>query len=113
MATVILIALLVAGLIVAGYFLVSSRPAHPFRWESLSANGLIYVIVLWYVRSLIVLGLRDWHVRWQGPEDRITSIGLLLLIDVILVARVMSWKRYQRSYDAAAAAIRAEREATA
>lgn len=113
MATVILIALLLAGLVVAGFFLVSSRPAHPFRWESVSANGLIYVIVLWYVRSLVVLGLRHWRVRWDGAQDTVTSLGLLLLIDLILVARLMSWRRYSRSYNAASARIQEEGQRTA
>jgi predicted membrane-bound dolichyl-phosphate-mannose-protein mannosyltransferase len=89
--------LLVGGLVLALSFFIVHRPRYWFRPESINAVGLIWVIVILYARSLIVMILRGGPRSFEGVWDALFSLGLAALIDAYLAFRLVTFIRYRRN----------------
>jgi predicted membrane metal-binding protein len=105
---VILIALLTIGLVLSSAFLTQFRPRQwrrPAMWD---AVGWILIVWLWYVRGLTVV-----IARWpkttvpNGWLDLTASLGLLIVIDVLLAIRVVSFLSFRAADRKKAEAARA------
>jgi predicted membrane-bound dolichyl-phosphate-mannose-protein mannosyltransferase len=92
--------LLVGGLVLALSFFVVHRPRYWFRPESINAVGLIWVIVILYVRALAVMIIRGGPKPFEGFWDALFSLGLAALIDAYLAFRLITFLRYRRNHRA-------------
>jgi hypothetical protein len=86
--------LLVAGLVPALLFLMQHRPKQWRRLVAWDASGLVIVVALWYIRSIVIIML-----RWPGSPpssvgDAAWAIGMLVLIDVLLLVRLISYRKF-------------------
>lgn len=96
--TVLLWVMLVGGLAMTCYFLVVHRPTSWFRWEAINASGWVIAVAMYYVRSIALLALHGGQPHWQGATDAVTSLLLLGVVDLVIVARVVSFLTYRRQY---------------
>jgi hypothetical protein len=102
-ATVLLWVLLLAGLAGCTYFLLSNRPAHP-GLVTVVTHGFPVAVALSYLRSIILLVQRDGP-RWVGPAEIVSSLLTLLLVDAVVLAVVVVWRRYRDGFRAAERAL--------
>jgi hypothetical protein len=90
---------LAAGLVAAVAYLAIHRPRQWWRAATLNADGWVIIAALWYARSMIVLAMRG--AAYRTPVDAAVALGMLLLIDVMVIYRVVSFVRFRRTYRAA------------
>lgn len=101
---IILLTLLVTGLLLSSAFLTQFRPRQWRRAASWDAVGWILIAWLWYVRGLAVTAARWPNTTVpDGWFDLTASIGLLVVINVLLALRVVSFMSF-RSADRKASA---------
>ena len=95
--TALLLVLYVLGLAAALGFVSLYRPREWARAEAVNAAGWILVVPVVFVRGIVLIALRDWHVRpYEGWADAVVSLGTLALVDVLVLVRFVSFARYRR-----------------
>lgn len=99
---------LVPGAIFAGAFLLLHRPSRWFRRESLNAVGWVWVIFLFYIRSMISIALLHQAIIWRGPGNALNGLGFLFAIDFLVIYRVISFLQYRLTYRKRQAELEAE-----
>lgn len=93
---IILLSLLIVGLVFSSAFIAQFRPRQWRRAASWDAVGWILIAWLWYVRSIAVIAVR-WPktVVPDGWLDLTVTLGLLVMIDVLLALRVVSFMSFR------------------
>lgn len=91
--------LLVAGLVPALAFISQHRPRQWKRVAAWDASGWVILVALFYFRSIVLV-----VTRWPGSPPRgwfdgIFAVGLLVLIDVLLIVRVVSYRSFAQRED--------------
>ncbi len=95
-----ILVLLIAGFVPAVAFIGQHRPRQWRRMAAWDASGWVILVALWYFRSIVLV----WS-RWPGSSprgwaDAVFAVGVLLLLDVLLILRVMSYRSFtQRDQD--------------
>jgi len=87
---------LLIGFVSAVWFLAAHRPHLWWRAEALAAMGMPTAMALLCGRSLVLV-----LVTWPGTQPRTTgqavfSLITLALVDAVLVAKVISFRRFVR-----------------
>lgn len=91
---VTVLTLLSVGLVAALVFLSQHRPRQWRRLAAWDASGWVLLVALIFVRQIALLVL-----RWPGPAsvgvwDAVFGLGMLVLIDVLLLLRVVSYRSF-------------------
>jgi hypothetical protein len=91
-ATIVL--LLVVGFVPAVAFVSQHRPRQWRRMAAWDASGWVILVALWYFRSIVLVWARWPGSAPHGPLDAAFSIGLLIVLDVLLILRVISYRSF-------------------
>ncbi|MER7167017.1 hypothetical protein ABT336_13245 [Micromonospora sp. NPDC000207] len=91
---VAVLVLLIIGLVAALAFLSQHRPKQWRRLAAWDASGWVLLVALIFVRQIGLL-----VSRWPGPSsvgvwDAVFGLGLLVLIDVLLLVRLASYRSF-------------------
>ena len=86
--------LLVVGFVPAVVFISQHRPKQWRRMAAWDASGWVMLVALFYLRSIVIV-----VTRWPGTGprnwfDAVFAIGTLVLFDVLLFVRVVSWRSF-------------------
>ncbi len=86
--------LLIAGFVPAAVFISQHRPKQWRRLAAWDASGWVILVALFYFRSIVLV-----VTRWPGSPPRgwfdgFFAVGLLVLIDVLLIVRVVSFRSF-------------------
>jgi hypothetical protein len=95
--TFLLGTLLGIGLVASGWYLLGHRPTAWFSYAAMNSSGWVLILFLSYLRSGILLAVRG-HAVDHGPLDTAISLGLLAAIDLLVLARLISWLRYRNRF---------------
>ena len=98
LATTLLWVLLLTGLSGSLYFLWTNRPAHP-SLVMVVTHGMPVAVALTFTRSLVLLALRGGPST-RGGVDTVTSLLSLALVDAVVLAVVVVWRRFRVDYQA-------------
>lgn len=90
---------LLPGLIGSGAYIALHRPRRLWRTETLNADGWVAIVFLLYLLTIVLLIMRG-HAASVGLADEIVSIAGRAVVDVLVVARVVSFLRFRRAYTA-------------
>ena len=85
------------GVAAASAFLVLHRPRNWFRPAALNATGWILIIWLLYIRSGAIVLMRGGSVQFTSAVDAAFSLGFGAFIDALLIFRVYTFLKYQRT----------------
>ncbi len=86
--------LLVIGLVTACSFIGQHRPRQWRRVAAWDASGWVILVALFYLRSIVLVVLRWPGSGPQGWFDGAFAVGLLVLINVLLIVRVVSYRSF-------------------
>lgn len=90
--------LLLTGLITSGTFLVLHRPRLWFRPAALNASGWVIIIFLLYGRSSwLWLKNGSEQIHHLRPGEVFFSLVFATAIDVLLIIRVYTFLRFQKT----------------
>ena len=95
----LILLLLIAGIVPAIAFISQHRPRQWRRVAAWDASGWVILVALFYFRNIVLV-----VTRWPGSAphgwfDAVFAVGLLILIDVLLIVRVMSYRSFAQRED--------------
>lgn len=91
--------LLMAGLVPALIFIGQHRPRQWKRLAAWDASGWVLIFAVLFIRSIVLLVTRWPGSPPKGPWDAAFGIGLLVLIDVALIVRIVSYRSFKQRDD--------------
>lgn len=86
--------LLITGFIPAVVFISQHRPKQWRRMAAWDASGWVILVALWYFRSIVLVWTRWPGSPPKGWADAVFAIGVLVLLDVLLILRVVSYRTF-------------------
>lgn len=86
--------LLIIGLVPALVFISQHRPKQWKRLAAWDASGWVIIFALLYFRSIVLLVMRWPGSPPKGWTDALFAVGFLIVIDVLLIFRVVSYRSF-------------------
>jgi membrane protein implicated in regulation of membrane protease activity len=83
------------GCVCSVWFLLEHRPRHWRRIEAIDAMGFPLIVALVFARGLILTVLNTTAASRPLP-NMVFSVAMLLIIDVLLVIKLVNFRRFVR-----------------
>lgn len=96
--TVLLWGSLAAGIVPMTWFLARFRPSWPIKSPAYLISGLVLAILIAYLRVGVVIAIRGWVPRMYGFWDAFFSITPLLIVDVMVIALLINFRRFRAAW---------------
>lgn len=86
--------LLIVGLVPALVFISQHRPKQWRRLAAWDASGWVIIFAFLYIRSIVLLVARWPGAPPKGWLDVVFAVGFLVVIDMLLIFRVVSYRSF-------------------